>query len=485
MNNRPRDQLEVLVQAISTLSLPLHELYHGLRTRTIPPACSAAAVIIAIVLFFRVDHFFITKTHFRELYPYYPFLYRIYYFVLVTAGYWLWAWREVALKIRLTQRLRELFQNCGLVSRTGRMPSFISDFPVDGVTRKLRVTHAGFPKAKFEEVKAHLEAGLQVYIDDIKEKRETGVVEVFYSHYPMPAIVPFQRKDSSMSYDFLIGSTRSEEKRANLRDVPHLLVAGQTGGGKSTFLRQLIAHLYLYNPSLHFLLIDLKGGLEFSLFENRKRITVVPHVRAATMELKKIDTLLERRFALLRENKCKDIDAYFRLEEKSGSKMNLDRHVLVIDEAAEMFLAGHHAKSEEIQNARRVLSRVARQGRAVGIHLVVATQRPDSKSLDPQVKANLTGVVCFQMMNDASSIAVLGNGRATDLPAVPGRAIWKNGIEMTEVQTPFLSTEQAEELLGEPDDSEPKQHGTSAVPANLALPTIKLEQDLPSDMKEI
>ena len=484
MDKKPRDQLETFIRVLSTLSLPVRELYHGFHTRTVPIACTVAAIAVSVVLAARFDHFLLSKTRFRELYPYYPWLYRAYYFALVTGGYWLWAWKQAALKIRLTQRLKELFQNSGLISRTGRMPSFISDFPVDNVTRKLRITHAGFPKAKFEEAKAQLEAGLQVYIDDIKEKRETGVIEVSYSHFPMPALVSFQRKESSMSYNFSVGSTRSEEKQANLRDVPHLLIAGQTGGGKSTFLRQLITHLYIHNPSLHFLLIDLKGGLEFSLFENRKRITVVPHVRAATMELKKIDTLLERRFALLRENKCKDIDAYFRLENKNGNKVNLDRHVLVIDEAAEMFLAGHHAKSEEIQNARRVLSRVARQGRAVGIHLVVATQRPDSKSLDPQVKANLTGVVCFQMMNDASSIAVLGNGRATDLPAVPGRAIWKNGIEMVEVQTPFLSTEQAEELLGEPDNCEPKEHGVSTEPSTLELPTVTLDQETSSDRAE-
>lgn len=56
------------------------------------------------------------------------------------------------------------------------------------------------------------------------------------------------------------------------------------------------------------------------------------------------------------------------------------------------------------------------------------------------------------MMNDASSISVLGNGRASDLPRVPGRAIWKNGMDMLEVQTPFLDAEAAEALLGPADD---------------------------------
>ena len=125
----------------------------------------------------------------------------------------------------------------------------------------------------------------------------------------------------------------------------------------------------------------------------------------------------------------------------------MERVLVVVDEAAEMFLVGNHASANEIQKARRVLSQIARQGRAVGIHLIIATQRPDTRALDSQIKANLTGVPCFPMANDASSLTVLGNGRATDLPSIAGRAIWKSGVEMTEVQTPFLSTEETEVLL--------------------------------------
>ncbi len=157
---------------------------------------------------------------------------------------------------------------------------------------------------------------------------------------------------------------------------------------------------------------------------------------------------------LLKTNECKDIDAYLAIPEEKRKVpqaghflQNLSRHVLVVDEAAEMFLAGAHAETNDIQTARRVLSQIARQGRSVGVHLVIATQRPDSRALDPQVKANLTGVICFQMLNDASSITVLGVGRATELPAIPGRAIWKSGAEMIEIQTPFLGTEDTDRLL--------------------------------------
>ena len=72
--------------------------------------------------------------------------------------------------------------------------------------------------------------------------------------------------------------------------------------------------------------------------------------------------------------------------------------------------------------------------------------------------------VLGKILNDASSIAVLGNGRATDLPVVAGRGIWKNGIEMIEVQTPFLDPEAAEKLLGPADNVKKTDETTTQAP---------------------
>jgi S-DNA-T family DNA segregation ATPase FtsK/SpoIIIE len=257
---------------------------------------------------------------------------------------------------------------------------------------------------------------------------------------------------------FVVGTTRSKIIYSDLDTCPHLLVAGQTGKGKSTFSRQLITSLYLNDKSARFTLIDLKGGLEFQLFERLDRVTVPESIKKALYAIEEHSSVVDNRMQLLKANRCKDITAYFALKAQgkttTESKGELNRHIIVVDEAAEMFLAGSHASAQEIQTAKRVLSKIARQGRSLGVHLVVATQRPDTKALDPQVKANLSGVVCFQMANDASSITVLGNGRATDLPAAPGRAIWKLGGEMIEVQTPLLETMEVEKLL-EQDYREP------------------------------
>ncbi len=474
MNKQPIViRIEIILKNISFLLAPIKELFYGIKSNTIPwQYCACWMAASSFILLLRIDHFLISHSRFKSLYPYYSPLYKLYAFSFATLGFWTWAWVQVKKRKEKLSKLTAAFKNAGLESKIGRLPNLISDFSLDPIIRKMRVTNAGFPLSKFQEQAKYLDAELGIYIDLIKEDREARTIDIIYSHFPMANEVPYVPDEASKSLEYIVGRTRAYTLTTNFRDTPHLLVAGQTGGGKSTFLRQLILNIHLNSKSTKFLLIDLKGGLEFSLFENRKQFVVVPSVLAAVEELKSIDKILDERMTLLKAHQCKDLESYNRKNE-AAKAVYLDRQMIVVDEAAEMFLAGHHAKSKDVQIARGILSRIARQGRAVGVHLVIATQRPDSRSLDPQVKANLTGVLCFQMMNDASSIAVLGNGRATDLPKIPGRAIWKNGIEMLEVQTPILTVEEAERFLG--PSEKPKKNGLSSA--------IDPESSFTADMK--
>ncbi|OYZ20531.1 MAG: hypothetical protein B7Y39_10675 [Bdellovibrio sp. 28-41-41] len=454
-NSNGFDKAAIIIDTLfKFISIPSKEIFYGIKSRTIPwTFCSAWAGIFCLILFFKIDHYFFQYLPFRKLYPYHPILYKIYCFSLVTCSFWLWSLNQARLKKQKLSTLTAAFKSAGLVSKIGRLPNLVSDYPIDGTTRKMRLTNAGFPVTSFKDQSRFVESELGIFIDEVREDRETRTVDYIYSHFPIPSEIIYSPDLASKTYEFPVGQTRANTITANLKSCPHLLVAGQTGGGKSTFLRQVIVHLAIQNKNTHFLLIDLKGGLEFSLFENRKQFEVVPSVKVAIAHLNKIETKINQRLEFLKAQDCKDVDAYYSKANKPKDAIDLNRFVVVIDEAAEMFLAGHHAKANEVQQARGVLSKIARQGRALGIHLIVATQRPDVKSLDPQVKANLVGVICFQMMNDASSIAVLGNGRATDLPKVPGRAIWKNGADMIEVQTPYLAPELLDSLIGKPDNT--------------------------------
>ena len=367
-NSNGFDKAPIIIETIfKFISTPSKEMFYGIKSRTIPwTFCSAWSGIFGLILFFKIDHYFFQYMPFRKLYPYHPILYKVYCFSLVTFSFWLWSLNQARLKKQKLSILTAAFKSAGLVSKIGRLPNLVSDYPIDGTTRKMRLTNAGFPVASFKDQSRFVESELGIFIDEVREDRETRTVDYIYSHFPIPSEIIYTPDLATKTYEFPIGQTRANTITANLKSCPHLLVAGQTGGGKSTFLRQVIVHLAIQNKKTHFLLIDLKGGLEFSLFENRKQFEVVPSVKVAIAHLNKIEAKINQRLEFLKVQDCKDVDAYYSKANKPKEAIDLNRFVVVIDEAAEMFLAGHHAKANEIQQARAVLSKIARQGRALG-----------------------------------------------------------------------------------------------------------------------
>lgn len=437
-------------QAVRMISMPFQEIFSGIRAGVLPVAsCLLVGCVFLLCVHFGFDRKIFRLAHIGLIYPSKGWLRVGYLIIGGIIGFLGWGVERAGLHQRFIRKIQRAMDTSGLKNRLGNFPRLIGDWAVDATTRKMRLTNACLPRSDFVRAKEGLEAALKVYIDDVREDRERGTLDIIYSKTPMPAQVPWD-VEWLKSCEIIIGQTRSKVVKAHLLDVPHILVAGQTGGGKSTFLRQLITSQFIADASNQFVLVDLKCGLEFQMFQDLPRVVVAPDLSAAMKELHRFESILSARMSILQKAKCKDREAY--IEKCRAQKVEPDpdianRFVIVIDEAAEMFLAGTHASASEIQKARVIVSQIARQGRAVGVHLIVATQRPDTKALDPQVKANLTGVLCFQMANDASSVVVLGCGRATDLPAVPGRAIWKTGSGLIEVQVPHMSPNKAEDLL--------------------------------------
>jgi ABC-type ATPase involved in cell division len=465
---------------------PIQELYDGAKAGTLPwHWCFCVAVTLQISVSLHWDFVLFRKLRFEILYPLHRVPFLGYYLFLVLSPFWSWALSKTLLKQRFLKRLTYVFQSIGLKNGLGKLPGFIFDKPLDAQTRKLRLSRVGISPEEFFKRREDIASALHVYMDEVRENRAHGTIDFIYGLEPMPREFRPESYCSVGSNKFLVGTTRSKQYVADLRDTPHLLVAGQTGGGKSTFLRQFITSLYLNNPGCQFSLIDLKGGLEFSLFERLPRVSVIGSVAGSVFLLKNTAAEIETRMKLLKANRCKDLAQFIELPKEKrifppeiSSGCRLGRQMIVVDEAAEMFLAGAHASSSDVQTSRRILSQVARQGRSLGIHLVIATQRPDSRALDPQIKANLTGVLCFKMVNDVSSISVLGTGRATDLPSIPGRGIWKSELEMVEVQTPFLTMEGAEALLQSHylKEEDSKQHSVEDKQAAGAEATRKHER---------
>lgn len=438
------------------ISQPIIEVIYGIRKDTILywPLITWG-IIFDVLILSGLDQFIFKWLKIYWLYPKNPIAYTFYAFFGATLGFWIWGVVQARRKVNMVERLTQVFVESGLKSPMGKLPSFISDRPVDELVRKLRVTNAFMPKAKFEESKERLESSLQVYIDEITENRAGGTVDILYSHFEIAKLVEADNISSIGPNKFFVGQTRAKPIYSSLTETPHLLIGGQTGGGKSTFLRQLVTTLYFNNQSYKFSMIDMKGGLEFQIFEGLPRMTVYSTSEDAKTLFEEMDKMLTERMKILKHNNAKDIEAFeaipitqkTRPKDVSDESMDIQRQIIVIDEAAELFLSSSKSNIGEVQELTRRAIRVAAQGRAVGLHLIVATQKPDSKAVNSQIKANLTGIISFPMATLGASFSILGNGRAKELPAIPGRAIWKNGLDQFEVQTPYLNPQDTKKLL--------------------------------------
>jgi len=210
---------------------------------------------------------------------------------------------------------------------------------------------------------------------------------------------------------FILGrDVAGEPVFADLARMPHMLVAGSTGSGKTVFLNNLIlSFLYKNSPqSLKLILIDPKR-VEFPVYNG------LPHLLAPVIcdNSKAVNALrwlieeMERRFDVLSRAKAKDIDSYNDLV-NNGEAKHLPYIILIIDELADLMAS----KGREVEAA---IVRLAQMARAVGIHLIVATQRPSVEVITGLIKANITARVAFQVASQVDSRTVFDMSGAEKL----------------------------------------------------------------------
>ncbi|RIV17890.1 DUF853 family protein [Alicyclobacillaceae bacterium I2511] len=210
----------------------------------------------------------------------------------------------------------------------------------------------------------------------------------------------------------------------SLKSFPHLLVAGSTGGGKTNQLKVLAESLKVQGQDIPVVLVDLKGGGDY----RNLRETVQEIIR----DLPGLHAWLQTQVALLETRQAQAWET---------GETDFSPVVTLIDEFATVTTtASSKLDKAAADQAKEILSQVntlLQKGRSLGIHLVLATQRPDAEVIPGILRANLDALVTFHVTTSVQSGVVLGPGRseAYELPAHPGRAFVSLGGELTKVQT--------------------------------------------------
>ena len=269
------------------------------------------------------------------------------------------------------------------------------------------------------------------------------------------AICSREFQESKAQLPVVIGRTiQNDNYTFDLAKMPHLLVAGATGQGKSVGLNAIITSLlYRKHPAeLKFVLIDPKM-VEFSLFNKLEKHflakmesedeAIVTDPRKAVYTLNSLCAEMENRLELCKQAHTRNIVEYNekftsrRLNPEHGHRF-LPYIVVVIDEFADLIMTAKEVEAP--------VMRLAQKARAVGIHLIVATQRPDVRVITGGIKANFPARIAFRVMQMTDSRTIIDQPGANQLIG-RGDMLLSNGGELTRIQCAFVDTPEVERIV--------------------------------------
>ncbi|MCP4566381.1 MAG: DNA translocase FtsK [FCB group bacterium] len=229
----------------------------------------------------------------------------------------------------------------------------------------------------------------------------------------------------------------------DLADMPHLLIAGTTGSGKSVGINIMITSLmYALHPNrLRFIFIDPKM-LELSIYKGIPYLDekVVTHPKQAERVLADAVTEMEKRYRLLAAAAVRSIVDYNNKQESENDM--LPYIVIIIDELADLMMSTHSSRVELL------ITRLAQMARAVGIHLILATQRPSVDVITGLIKANFPSRVAFQVATKTDSRTILdGNGAERLLGNGDLLYLESGSPEAVRLHGAYVSSEDTERLV--------------------------------------
>jgi len=267
-----------------------------------------------------------------------------------------------------------------------------------------------------------------------KSYNDTKIFEVLTANKPLITCYSWNLELIQEAYNnnqsIFLGIGYFKKVMINFAEIPHIFIAGETGGGKGNITKSIILQI-LYRSmfeNIKLTVIDFKEALDYQVFQNTftvlTEITQLEHL---------IDSLMvesKRRSKILLSKSCENITEYNKL----SNVEKMPRYFVVADEAVDAF--PDSKKDVTLAKMKDDLTKLVRKSRAVGIHFVLTTQLPSTAVFGNQLKNNIPGRLCGRFADESASRIVLDNNKASQLPEIKGRMLYKVGAELLEVQTP-------------------------------------------------
>ncbi|MCE3038213.1 DNA translocase FtsK [Helicobacter anatolicus] len=228
----------------------------------------------------------------------------------------------------------------------------------------------------------------------------------------------------------------------DLKKLPHLLVAGTTGSGKSVGINAMILSLLYRNSpdSLRLIMVDPKM-VEFSLYEDIPHLLtpIITDAKKAISALNQATKEMEKRYKMMQELKVKTIESYNQKCKAVGLEP-FAYLVIIIDELADLMMTGG-------KDAEMPIIRIAQMGRACGMHLIVATQRPSADVVTGLIKTNLPSRIAFKVSNKIDSRVVIDMEGAQSLLGKGDMLFALGGSNVTRIHAPWSSEGEIERIV--------------------------------------
>lgn len=325
------------------------------------------------------------------------------------------------------QAAKDQLQSIGLANHAGMAPDLLhkkrdNDNPSVTVWE---FRNQSIPLTVWEDKRAAIEAALDVSIVKIIYGKSKSRV-LMYAVSAQTSLPDLLRwSDAYLSQDSFVltlGESLTGPVTVNLAHIPHILLGGSTGSGKSVLLKLLLMQSLCKGAEVY--IADFKGGVDFPKVW-RQRCHMAFTEQDLLYILGQLVAVLEYRKGRLAETGCPDLDAYNKV---TGD--GLPRLVFACDEVAEVLDKTGRSKEDKelLAQIENRLSTIARLGRAFGIHLILATQRPDANIIPGQIKNNMDFRVCGRADSVLSQIILDNTSAAEQIPKdARGRFITGDG----------------------------------------------------------